>query len=400
MIQALRLVTGLLLINFLPIEEFAHYALAYAAFTVFALISDGGVSSALLSLGSGVKQEPGRLRTLIDDVFGVRARLGLAALAVGLPVLAWIMVRLDFGAGLIIATLALAVINLAVSLWCAVWSTVLRLDGAYRRLQMIDLASSLFRVGTIGAALALTRSGLALLAVSVGVQGVTVLLLRSRARASRAVAPTGASFRPQVTSVLRAAMPGVVFYALQGQVTIAVLALLGTQSAIAGAGALTRIAVVFVVLDPLVTNVLAPRFASVAEDESFRRYFQGVLGAAVTAAAILSLVAVFRRPILSLLGSAYSGLELELLIVTGAAGLAFVRDVAGHLNKARAWVRRSWFSAPAVLGAQLVALTLVDVSTLQGALWLGAVGAGAALVVLLYQATLSSAYLPIKARGV
>ena len=96
-------------------------------------------------------------------------------------------------------------------------------------------------------------------------------------------------FRPAVARVVREAVPGVAFYALQGQVSVGVMMLLGSPLAIASIGALSRVGAVYALLGPLIDNVVAPRYARLGGGRLSVVYRQLILPA-LAAAALLTVL--------------------------------------------------------------------------------------------------------------
>jgi hypothetical protein len=367
-IQLVSIGSGFLLVNQLRPEAFAVFTVATVAFNLLALIADGGVMSAMTALGAGVRTDPVQSRALINDVVTVRrilSILGLAAAALlsgitldrlGLPLsasAALIVVCGFYGVG---ATVQ------------AVWSVVLRLQGRFETLQRIEGVASLVRlclvigivVAGAGATGAIGASLLSFLLVS-------ILCWRFGRKYVAPEAPRSL-YLDRIRPIVRSAFPAVAFFALQGQLTVALMGVFGTSTDVASAGALAKVAAAFGPLGPVLTNVLAPRFAILPAGGATRFLLRWGAVVVVFGVAATGLSFLAAQPILALLGEPYRHLRVELALCMAASSVGLAETFIGLMNKARAWMKHSWTIFPSTLGMQALALTFCDVRELRGAL--------------------------------
>lgn len=367
-IQLVSIASGFLLVNQLRPEAFAVFTVATAAFNLLALIADGGVMSAMTALGAGVRTDPVQSRALINDVLTVRRVLSvlglLAAAVLTVVTLGRLGSRLSTIAALIIVC---AVYGVGATVQ-AIWSVVLRLQGRFETLQRIEGIAALVRLCLVvavivvgaGAAGAIGSSLLSFLLVS-------ILCWRFGQQYVAVEAPD-TLYLERIRRIVRSAFPAVAFFALQGQLTVALMGVFGTATDVASAGALARVAAAFGPLGPLLTNVVAPRFAILPDSAATRFLVRWgavvvVFGAAATGFSFLA-----AQPILSLLGEPYRHLRIELALCMAASSIGLAETFIGLMNKARAWVKHSWTIFPLTLGMQGLALTICDVRELRGAL--------------------------------
>jgi hypothetical protein len=135
---------------------------------------------------------------------------------------------------------------------------------------------------------------------------------------------------------------------LQGQLLFFLLALRGNEVIIAEIAALSRFALVFVILNAAVTDVAAGIVARAASRvRDITRLYVLVLGIYIAMVSVCILfVNLFSGFLLSILGDAYSGLQTPLLIVASGSGLINFANAIRSLNFARGWVAQSWLFIP------------------------------------------------------
>jgi O-antigen/teichoic acid export membrane protein len=366
--QALALVAGFVLVRVLPVEEFALYTLASSVLILASVLSDLGATSSLLNYFRVTAGREPEFDRYVAAVRSLRGRL----LALVLPGLAlWFLLGVR-GTGRSARELAvlLAAVVLAVT-WgveAPIRLTVRRLRGAWTTVYRAEIGAAAARalgaalVATVLPATAVVASGFAALSAWVGVA------LAGRSEAPAPVAAV-AEARREVLRYLVPVLPDTVYFALQGQVAIWLSAFVATPRQVAEVGAVSRIGLVFAVLNGLATAYLAPKLVAIRGEAAQRAAtirYAGLVGA--LAAALVALAWLFPRPLLWVLGAQYADLELELRLVTLASAASLLCGFFVLYNRSRAWTRWLW----------LLILTTV----LAQAAWVAWVGVGSTAAVL------------------
>jgi O-antigen/teichoic acid export membrane protein len=382
LVQLLGAVAGLLIVRTLTKQEYALYAIANSMQTAGNMLADLGIGIGLRSIGGRVWNDRQRFGQLLNTALGLRKRFAVVALGVTLPVAAWMLWR--NGAStvtliLLTAAIAAAVIPLLSS---GVWNASLQLHGEYRRIQKLDFANAALRLVMLGG-LALTKMN-ALLAVVVGAIGNWFQVFWQRRwvrEKSDSAAPLNSDDRREMLRLSRKWMPNVIFYCLQGQITLLILTLFGNTTGVADITALGRIAMLFAVFSVTFGNVLAPRFARCQDPKRLPRLYLLLVGGTVLVLAPMLLVAwLFPESFLWLLGDKYVSLGNECGWVVAAGCVTQVCAVVFTLNSSKAWIRfQSWGFIPAILGAQVIAALLLDLRQFHDVLIFNLVSAAAPL---------------------
>ena len=169
---------------------------------------------------------------------------------------------------------------------------------------------------------------------------------------------------------IRSQAPNAVFFCLQGQITIFLITFFGHRvGAVAEVGALGRLAVIFSVLGNLVANIFAPAFSRCRTRPQLGWLYTGIVGG-VAGLTLLVLCGAYCFPneFLFILGSRYSHLERELLLIVGGAAIHMMAGTLWTLNASRAWITGSWLYIPLTVGTQLVLIPFTDFSSVNGVL--------------------------------
>jgi hypothetical protein len=115
-----------------------------------------------------------------------------------------------------------------------------------------------------------------------------------------------------------------------------------------------------------------PRFAKYESPDLLKRRFLQITGGFVAFGLLLvAVAAVMPGAFLWILGSKYALLRHELLLMMVLTVVKSTAEAMWSLNASKAWIKHSWLNVPGTLGAQVVLLMILNVSTLPGVLLFG-----------------------------
>ena len=160
-------------------------------------------------------------------------------------------------------------------------------------------------------------------------------------------------------------IPGMVFYAFQGQIQVFLISVFGQNQSIAEVTALGRLGQLFMFLSSFNATILAPYIARAPIAQLALRYTQAISLTAVIAALLCAAAFLFPAIFLWLLGPKYHGLRIELFLSLIAASLSFINATLYTFNNARHWVYH-WTGIASVTGMLIIQTILVatmDLST-------------------------------------
>lgn len=375
--QLLNAISGLLIVRSLTKADLALFTIVFAFQTTVAVLADTGVSTAITAMGGQRWSDLPALRSLVTTA--LRFRRVLAAVVGSVALVVFIPTVMRYGAGPI-ATASLSLWLIAAvgfQIENGVRGSVPRLLGRISKYQMRGLASAAMRLFLI-AALAYTHSlnvGSALVA-NLLASGFHTLLLR---QLSSALIGAGGAFSNSAYRAMKSyAMtqaPNVVFYCIEGQLIVWLMAAFGNTMRVADVGALSRVAVIFSLLTAFAQTVLVPSVARISSVGLLRRRFVLLtMGCAFASLAVVAAGVAFSKQVLWLLGPSYAQLTTELALILACGGLQFVDAALHGFNLARGWVRWYWVNIPALVLLQVALLMNLDFSTVANAILVRAAG--------------------------
>lgn len=358
-VRLLGIAAGLLLINFMAVEQYALYTLAFSVVTFFHFLTDLGSTGSLVyffrqATADGEDFAP--YAAAVESLRKTAFILGGIAVVAAFPLTA-------AAKGFALPTVVLVTAGILLVVWFQIDGALrvlcLRLADRYGLSYRAEIAGGAVRLGftAVLVALAFLPAWLAVLTSGAGAASVAWV-----ARAGRAPAHPGEDLRPYRRRILRyllPTLPSAVYFSLQGPLVVWLAATFGGTRNIAEVGALGRLGLIVGLFSGLSGIVYLPRMARITDERLYqRRYLQ--YGASLTAVALALLASAWAAPrlFLFLLGAHYAGLDRELLLVVGSAGLSLLGGYGVAVNNARSWNR---LQTVAVLVLAIVQVTLVCV---------------------------------------
>lgn len=370
-VQLIGFVSGILLVRRLDQREYAYFTIANTMQGTINLLADVGISIGLVSIGGRVWRDAHRLGELISTALHLRRKMGLLAIVGVTPVLYFMLFKngasLSYTAVLIVIVLAGLLVQLAVG----VLGVVPRLRSDIRRIQVIDLTGALARLAAIVALMFLFLNA----GVAVAIGAATILLQywmlrRYVAGVIDLNANENTEDRKAMRGFIKNQAANAIFFCLQGQITVFLISFFGRRvGSVAEVGALGRLAMIFVIISNLLTNIFVPAFARCQDARKLRWLYAGIIGGVGGFSALVIIgAALFPRELLFILGSRYAHLQRELLLMVAGSVLSALNGTFWALNASKAWIAWSWLYIPLTLATQLVLIPFTDFSSVVGVL--------------------------------
>jgi O-antigen/teichoic acid export membrane protein len=378
MVQLIGFGSGILLVRWLDQNEYAYFTIANAMQGTINILADMGISIGLVSIGGRVWQDRHRFGQLITTAQHFRRRLGLLAILIVTPILYWLLTR--NGASPIYAAVLVGAIllGLMVQFSLGVLAVVPRLRSDVTRIQTIDLTGAIARLLVlVVCAFLFLDAGVAVLVSSMSFLLQYWMLRRYAAGVIDFNAPENAEDRVAMIGFIKNQAANAVFFCLQGQITIFLISFFGSRAtSVAEVGALGRLAMIFAVMGQVLTNIFVPAFARCQDKARLRlQYFTIVAGVAGCCAAVLAAAAFFPNQFLFVLGSKYSHLQRELLLMVTGTVLSVLTGAIWFLNASKAWISGAWLYIPLTLATQVALIPYTDFSNVRQVLIFGVISA-------------------------
>jgi hypothetical protein len=192
------------------------------------------------------------------------------------------------------------------------------------------------------------------------------------------------SIRRTIVRLALPNMPATMFYAVQGQITLLLLVLLGHSTTnVANIGALSRLAQIPVFLSLMNPILVEPFFAKLSPEKLKRTYLISLVLVFSLAIAMATFVFYFPESISWLLGPKYSHLRLEIGMVFAGATIVYATGFMFFVNSSRRFVY--WWTTVANISTTILIeayfIWKVDLSSVRHLLAMGICNAAGALLV-------------------
>ncbi|MEL6941425.1 MAG: polysaccharide biosynthesis protein [Bacteroidota bacterium] len=367
-IQAIGFISGILVIRILPTEEYALYTLANTMLGTMIILADGGISSGVMSEGGKVWKNRHRLGEVIETGIYLRKRFAIFSLVIATPILFYLLHH--HGASWLSASLILLALIPAffTALSGSILEIVPKLHQDITGLQKIQVLSNLGRLGLLGLTIfVFPWAYVAILAAGLP-QIWANFQIRKRSRIfSEETTRINQESKKQILALVKRLMPGAVYYAFSGQITIWLISIFGSTMGVAQIGGLGRLTMTLSVFFSLFGTLVVPRFARLSSKESTIGFFLlSQLGLIILAIILVLLVKLFSTQLLWLLGNEYSDLSRELLLIFIAAGINLISGCTHVLLSSRGIVLPPVLYIIGIITFQIILLLMLDISSVLG----------------------------------
>jgi hypothetical protein len=371
-IQALGFASGLLVLHWLPVEQYAYYTLASAAVGTMTVLTDSGVSQSVLAQAGKAWQNRGALGGIIRAALSLRRRFGVIATAVSVPILFSMLVRqgAPVPAALLLSVSILPVVF--TTLTGQVLQVVPRLHQQLAGLQRTLLVAASMRLLLLTICAALYPvAWIATVCVALAQRWANWRVRASLAAFADLQAPPDRSAASAMVSQVRRSAPSAIYYAFEGQVTIWLISIFGKAQSIAQVGALGRLAAAFAIVSAVFSLIWVPRFARLADRKVLQQFWATQVVLVGLLGAVVACVALLPHQALALLGPHYAQLTREVVLAAAGGALALLAGCAYNLSSARGIVLTPWIVVPTCLCMQLLLIFMLPITTVAGVLWIG-----------------------------
>jgi O-antigen/teichoic acid export membrane protein len=375
--QACAALASFLVVRNLDKEHFAWYSLAFNLQSTLGTFTLLGIGTGMMSMSGQWIGDREKMGSLAASALKYRSLLLMMVGPLVLPIFGYLLLKNGCPLWHTLALVTLAICLLFVELNRQIFSAPIRIAGRYNYLQRASLVEAISRTLILGALILVGGlSAATTLLVSVLVSGSVVrFLIRKGAR--EFIAPHKAPDREiqrTLTKLNLNVLPSTITFVFQAQIGLAMISIFGKTASVADLGALTRIALLLMVPQAIVTKIIEPKLARAKEGaDLWRKFAASVVLVAMMAAVVFSLMFFFRHQFLWLLGKNYWYLEKELVFYAGISCTATLTSMPMLLLYARGWADYIWISPICEVFCQTCAMPFLNLSTITGVLSLDAI---------------------------
>lgn len=358
--QSLQLITGFLLVRWLSIEGYAQYGVALSFQNMLNLLMDLGFSGAILALVGERIHNREVVGRHVHAALSFRNRMLVIISPLSAVAFFWLAHTHHWPVPDSIFLFSSIVGFLVFQGWTACYTPPLLMHMQITRLYRPGVALNaakllvcavIHAVSVLGATAVCWLNALSSM--------VTAFLYRSSARPylSEPDGPDVATTRA-IRKYIAPLVPGIVFFAFQGQIQVLLITVFGKSQSIAEVTALGRIGQLFLFLSAFNGSIVTPYIARVPFSQLAMRYSQAIMLSVAICGLLVGLTFFFPGPFLWLLGPKYDGLQLELGMSVIASSLAIINGSLYTFNGARKWVYY-WSGMANILGLIAIQIALV-----------------------------------------
>lgn len=369
-VQVLGAVSGFILIRTLSKQDYAYFTIANSMQSVMNVLADSGVGIGLSATGGKVWQDRYRFGQLINTAMQLRRWFALAATIIVTPIMVWMLISNQASITYAVLIAIAVLIELHFYLEIAVLGTIPRLHSQIALIQNLDLITVISRLTLLATGyLFYLNAAVAAFASTVASGLNSFLLKRSISARVDTKAEVSHEDREYILGLAKNLFPSAIFFSIQGQLSVVLISFFGNTQQIAEVGALGRLAILFSVINSVMSAIVLPSFARCQSVTLLRkRYLQIVMSFVGAGIILLALTIVFPQQLLWILGSKYSNLEKELIWMMSGSIVASISGIMWSLCAAKGWVEKVWVEIPTRILLQIVSLIFIDISTVRGVL--------------------------------
>lgn len=381
-----NLTFGLLCVRLLPVDDYAKFAIIFGFMGTLTVLMDTLTTGTVAPLVGDRLSNHKLIADYIDSARHIMTRVYLAMAPIISFVLLWILHRHHWS---LLDNLQMIAAILFITWFARVggsYSTVLLLlrDRAFfYRVQILGSLASLALLCLAWAAHWLNLYVCVLLnCAQIFYQSMSIYwrakhLLRVQGKAN----PT---MQRQIVQLALPGVPGSVFYALQGQIMLLLLVVLGRgTTSIANLGALARLGQIPVLFRIVNAVFVEPFFARLQPHQVLPRYLVaialGLLGLGLFCASGFLVPQMY----LFILGPHYQGLQLEVGLIILGSSLNFMAEYIQTIHVSRRFVY--WWNNIAnvvvIISIQAYSIWHFDLSILRNLLWMNVAAVSASLFI-------------------
>lgn len=381
--QALAAVTGLFLVRWLTVEQYAIYTVGTVAAGAVTVLSKAGTNVGFVSMVGRYWPDFERISPLIAALRQARRTMFVYLVPFVLILAGYLLHQTS--AGLVSSSI---ILGLLVIFWIGEMNSktvdqILYFANQTTRVQYLDSALSIARFLLTG-----------LLFISGALSAVTALLISSLMAVARIFPidawvykivprPMGipkANELQEIMDGVRRQLPTSAFYVMQGQIVLLLLSRHADTATIAGYGAMLRIIALLAPVRTLNAAFCIP-LAAKAKKNVGPTILLLAAANALPCGMLIAIGLLFPQAVLWLIGPQYGHLHDEMLVMIFSTAFIITGGSFWNLVAHRGWVKRSILQIPLGVIWVLIAGYIVDLSTISGALILNAGFTGPSVII-------------------
>ncbi|VXB65980.1 MATE family efflux transporter [Maribacter litoralis] len=372
-VQAIGLLSGVLVIRLLSTDEYALYTLANTMLSTMVMLANAGIPIAVMSEGGKVWKNKEKLGEVLVTGFDFRKKFAIGSLILGIPILSYLLYINDAS---ILMTI-LIVLGLIPVFYTQLSDVLLQIAPKLKQ-DIVPLQKNLVLVN-LGRLFLLGLSLILFPFAVVAIFSASIPQILGNFNLKKIAKPyadwhqkPSTALKKKMSVTVKRVLPEALYYSISGQITIWILSIFGSTTSIAEIGALGRIAMVINLVSIIFGMLVVPRFARLENTFNllFKRFIQVQILVIGIFGILIGFVYLFPEAILWVLGPQYANLKFELFLAVIGGCLSVFSGIVFSLYSSRGWIINPTISIPLNLATLCLAIWVTDVTSLTGVLFL------------------------------
>jgi O-antigen/teichoic acid export membrane protein len=369
-VQMISFICGLMIIRLLPTKDYAVYTLATTMLGTMTMIADGGITTGVISQAGKVWQNRYKLGSVLNTGIYLRNKMAIVCMLLCIPIFFYMLEHHKVGWQVSIPIVISLILVYYANLSGIIIDFPLKLWQDVKSLQKIQVITNLGRLLVCLALFLFPFTFIAIIASCFP----QLWSNRKTKNASKKYAdfsqPQDVVVKKEIVKIVRKMLPNALYYSISGQLTIWIISLNGSITALAQIGALGRLMMILMMINIIFNTVFTPRIARMPNNPKLLliRFFQIQAGLLVVCSFILFFVWQFPSEVLWILGNKYAGLKDELILSVLASCLGLFSAVAVSFCSSKGWAINPFVFIPISVLSIIIGVATFKISTIQGVL--------------------------------
>ncbi len=316
LIKLINIIVGLVLLRILSIEEFALYTLSIAFLQITVINSDMGLSQGINTFGAKIWQDKKQMGSLYAGACHYGIRLFYPAACIVSILMILIMGDRNWPVIHIIISLLLLLVTARMQLIVNFKKSILNVNHDANSLFKVGIAESVLRLLVLPLCIMWPFAVVAIFGNMLGILASKVAILFYCRNKMDENIPVDNGKKLSLKKFIVPLIPVIIYYSVQGQISVFLLSFYGYIASIAEVGALGRLAQLVGLVMLLNGFMIQPIFSRIhLRSEFIKKTVVVLVSITVFSIGCMSIAIFLPNWLLYIIGPNYSGLEAELPIV-------------------------------------------------------------------------------------
>ncbi|MBA4155573.1 MAG: hypothetical protein CTY18_04145 [Methylomonas sp.] len=369
--QGMSSIAGLLFAHWMTVEEYALFTIMMMITGAMNILTKGGVHLGFTAIIGRTWPDRTRAKQVTKAAIIERKFISIFVLPPILVTAGWLLWKNHADYTVIGSLLTLLIINWQFDMQTRIIDQILMFANKAARTQVLDTILALFRlIGTTSLYYLHCLNALGAVALGVIVAGLRIPFIQRWVRQELVEEPVDISpdDRKEIKKITRRQLPIEIFYVLQSQIVLVILAWYSATEQTASIGALWRIGQLLLPVQAVMHAFAIPHFSRV-KSSILRTWFLWSFACSLPGLSLVLICYFFPDLLLLLIGPNYANLQYELFIAAIGTAVNSAVSISLQLIAHRGWNHYAWIQIPVVLVWCATAPFFLNLRDLDQVLW-------------------------------